>query len=135
MVFNSSRIDHRPLGNHSYGYGFQWWIHPGKEIFSAWGYAEQRVIVVPKSHLVTVFTSYMPNVFGDPAGDMVNMFVIPAIFGITSTTSTVTSKAISTTVTSRIPFFFLLSNLLSIVILRKCQRKKIVIICPFVFSF
>jgi CubicO group peptidase (beta-lactamase class C family) len=129
-VFNSSRIDHHPPGNYSYGYGFQWWIHPNKEIFSAWGYAEQRVIVVPKYQLVTVFTSYMPNVYGDPASDFVNTFIIPAITEFTdvgssdnSATTEFTDVGSSDNSTTA-GFLYTLPIVLLLVTLRKYLIKK-----------
>ncbi|MFW9994169.1 MAG: serine hydrolase domain-containing protein [Candidatus Odinarchaeota archaeon] len=73
-----SKIDYRP-GDHTYGYGYQWWIHPDQSIFSAWGFAEQRVIIVPTYNLVSVFTAEMYNAPGDPGGDLVDNFVIPSI--------------------------------------------------------
>lgn len=115
-VFNSTKIDHRPPDGHSYGYGFQWWIHPDREIFSAWGYAVQRVIVVPKYQLVTIFTSYMPNVDGDPASDLVNTFIIPAITEFNDG-----SSDNSTTTTG---FLYTLPILFLLVTLRKYLRKK-----------
>lgn len=118
-VVNSSRIDHHPSGNHTYGYGFQWWIHPDHEIFSAWGYAEQRAIVAPKFELVAVFTGYMPNTYGDLAGDLVNTFIIPAITGSNNTCSSDTPAAKSTSY-----LVFTLPSLFIIVILSKYQRKK-----------
>jgi CubicO group peptidase (beta-lactamase class C family) len=74
-----SQIDNRPIGHDSYGYGFQWWVHPNNFAYSAWGYAEQRVIIVPKYNLVAVFTARLINVPGDPCGELVPNFIIPAI--------------------------------------------------------
>jgi len=109
-----SRIDHRPPGNHSYGYGFQWWIHPDRDIFSAWGYAEQRVIVVPKYQIIAVFTSYMPNYEGDIGADLVDMFIIPAT---TSSEITLPNETIN-------PFLVTLPSILIMVTLRKHRRSK-----------
>jgi CubicO group peptidase (beta-lactamase class C family) len=126
-VLNSNR-DHRPPGNYSYGYGYQWWIHPDKKIFSAWGYAEQRVIVVPSYQLVAVFTGYMPNVYGDPAGDLVNTFVIPAITEFTqissSTNSTEFTQTSSSSDKKTVFFVFTLPYLFLIVISRKFREKE-----------
>jgi CubicO group peptidase (beta-lactamase class C family) len=113
-----SRIDHRPPGDHLYGYGFQWWIHPDRSIFSAWGYAEQRVIVIPKYELVAVFTSYMPNTVGDIASDLVGMFIIPAI---TSSAAITTNETANITTIS---FLFTLPAIPIMVTVRKHRRSK-----------
>jgi CubicO group peptidase (beta-lactamase class C family) len=99
-----------------YGYGFQWWLHPNG-IFSAWGYAHQRVIVAPTYQVVATFTSYMPTMSGDPAAYLVNEFVLPSIFTHVSYEEP--------TVTSDNPinaFVFILPTLLIVVLIRKNQR-------------
>jgi CubicO group peptidase (beta-lactamase class C family) len=131
-ILTSTR-DHRPPGNYSYGYGFQWWIHPDNGIFSAWGHAEQRVIVVPKYQLVAVFTGYMPDIYGDPAGDLVDTFVIPAITEFTQiSTSTITeftqtsssSDHNSSSDNRTIFFIFTIPYLCLIVITRRLRSKE-----------
>lgn len=109
-----SRIDHRPPGEHSYGYGFQWWIHPDRDIFSAWGYAEQRVIVVPKYEIIAVFTSYMPNLEVDIGADLVDMFIIPA-----TTSSEITLPKETTN-----PIIFTLPSILLMVTFRKHRKNE-----------
>ncbi len=124
----TSTSDHRPPGNYSYGYGFQWWIHPDKEKYSAWGYAEQRVIVVPRYQLVVVSTGYMPDIYGDPAGDLVDMFVIPAITEFTqlsTSTEFTQSSSNNSSTDNRTEFFgFVIPLLFLIVISRKFKPKE-----------
>ncbi|MFX0091478.1 MAG: serine hydrolase domain-containing protein [Candidatus Hodarchaeota archaeon] len=38
-------------------YGYQWWIFPQLEVYLGIGYAGQRIIVIPKYDIVTVFTA------------------------------------------------------------------------------
>lgn len=78
-IFDTTHSTLTPPSNGYYGYGYQWWLHP-KGIFSAWGYAHQRVIVVPECQVVATFTGYMPTISGDPVASLVNEYVLPAIF-------------------------------------------------------
>ena len=59
------------------GYGYQWWVS-GDDIYLAWGFGGQYIIVAPELDLVVVFTS---NLKGDestiPLG-LLHDFVIPA---------------------------------------------------------
>jgi len=115
-VYNSTRIAHYPLRNNHYGYGYQWWIHPGG-VFSAWGYAHQRVIVVPEYQVVATFTSYMRNIGGDPAADLVNTFVLPSIFTHENYEEPTTTSANTTTT-----FVFIIPTLIMLVLIRKYQN-------------
>ena len=117
-VYNSTRIDHYPQLNNNYGYGYQWWIHPG-EVFSAWGYAHQRVIVVPEYQVVATFTSYMPTISGDPAAELVNSFVLPSIFTHENYEEPTTTSANTTTF-----FAFIIPTLILIVLIRKYQKYE-----------
>ena len=104
--------------NNSYGYGYQWWLHPGGDIFSAWGYAHQRVIVVPEYQVVATFTSAMPRVSGDPAANLVNTWVLPSIFIHEDY-----KKPTESTDSSVTFYTFIIPILLILVVQRKNQRK------------
>jgi CubicO group peptidase (beta-lactamase class C family) len=61
---------HTPDG--SYGYGYQWWVMPGKgagthHAYAAWGYGGQLLIVVPELELISVFTGW--NIYDRPSLD------------------------------------------------------------------
>ncbi|MFX1537109.1 MAG: serine hydrolase domain-containing protein [Promethearchaeota archaeon] len=59
-------------------YGYQWWIYPQLDAFSAVGWAGQRIFVIPKYNLVAVFTGSMEtNVVS--YYDMISDYIIPAI--------------------------------------------------------
>jgi CubicO group peptidase (beta-lactamase class C family) len=131
-----STINHRPPGDYSYGYGYQWWIHPEEGIFSAWGYAHQRIVVVPNHQLVVVFTSNMPNIPGDPASVLIHSFIVPAIFPVneipTTETETITNSnftLITSTVTNTessetetISTTFMISSIVLLIVLKKMQK-------------
>jgi CubicO group peptidase (beta-lactamase class C family) len=47
----------------SFGYGYQWWVMPGKgtgshDAYAGWGYGGQFLIVVPDLELIAVFTGW-----------------------------------------------------------------------------
>jgi CubicO group peptidase (beta-lactamase class C family) len=115
-VYNSTRSSLNPPSNDRYGYGFQWWLHPDG-YFSAWGYAHQRVIVVPEYQVVATFTSYLPNIGGDPATELVNTFVLPSIFTHENYEEPTTISANTTTI-----FVFIIPTLIMIVLIRKYQK-------------
>jgi CubicO group peptidase (beta-lactamase class C family) len=116
-VIDSTNATFNPPKNNYYGYGFQWWLQPG-DIFSAWGYAHQRVIVVPEYQVVATFTSYMPTISGDPATNLVNEYVLPAIF--THENYEEPSGTSDNTTTMAV---FVLPVFLIIVLIRKNQRN------------
>ncbi len=56
----------------SYGYGYQWWVMPGKgagshDAYAGWGYGGQLLIVVPDLELIAVFTGW--NIYDKPSLD------------------------------------------------------------------
>ncbi len=110
-IFESTHSTLFPPSDSYYGYGYQWWLHP-EGIFSAWGYAHQRVIVIPEYQVVATFTGYMPNISGDPAASLVNKFVLPSIFKYKDHEE-------NTTATSTTFFAFILPLLLIMVLLKK----------------
>jgi len=110
-IFDTTHSTLTPPSNGYYGYGYQWWLHPDG-IFSAWGYAHQRVLVIPDYQVVATFTGYMPNILGDPAAALVSDFVLPAIF-------THEDYQEPTTPTSTSFFVFILPSLLFLVLFQK----------------
>jgi CubicO group peptidase (beta-lactamase class C family) len=60
------------------GYGYQWWVTPGK-YYAAVGYNGQFIFVVPDKKMVAVFTSVLDgNDFFIPE-EQLNRYVIPAV--------------------------------------------------------
>ena len=116
-VANSTQSSLNPPTDSTYGYGYQWWLHPNG-IYSAWGYAHQRVIVVPEYKVVATFTSNMPTTTSDPASYLVNQFVLPSIFSHPDYTEPPESSENKTT-----SFTLLISPLLLIILIRK--RKSL----------
>ena len=114
-IFDATHSTLTPPSNGYYGYGYQWWLQPNG-IFSAWGYAHQRVIVIPEYQVVATFTSDMPTISGDPATLLVNKYVLPAIF---------THEDYKEPTSSSTPFFtFALPSLLLIVLLQKKFKRS-----------
>jgi CubicO group peptidase (beta-lactamase class C family) len=118
-VINSSQYSLNSPTSSYYGYGYQWWIHPDG-IFSAWGYAHQRVLVVREYQVVATFTSYMPTASGDPAAYLVRTFVLPAIFSHENYSEPQSSSDVSTTT-----FILLLPSLIVLVLLKKNFYKNL----------
>jgi CubicO group peptidase (beta-lactamase class C family) len=126
-ILKSSK-DYHPQRGSAYGYGYQWWIHNDETVYSAWGYAEQRIIIVPKYNVVAVFTAYMRDASGDIAGNIVNTFIIPSIQNFLPFGSTLTTKIFSYNprVSSSIDFLFFLLSCISLIKFKKknCKMKK-----------
>ncbi len=62
----------------NYAYGYQWWICRTCSIkhFSAWGWAGQRIFVVPSKNLVVIFTSF--DTLSDVRRFLLEQYIIPA---------------------------------------------------------
>lgn len=61
-VASSTRASTRTKDG-AFGYGYQWWVMPGKgpgshDAYAGWGYGGQFLIVVPDLELVAVFTGW-----------------------------------------------------------------------------
>lgn len=63
----ASTAAHAWTKDNSFGYGYQWWVLPGKGAYAAWGYGGQLLIVVPGLDLITVFTGW--NIYDKPELD------------------------------------------------------------------
>ena len=74
--------------------------------------------MVPEYQVVATFTSYMPNIGGDPAAELVNTFVLPSIFSHENYEEPTSTTANTTTVLT-----FILSPLLILVLIRKIYAK------------
>ena len=153
-VYNSTGITTPPEETtYPEGYGWGWWIHTDisyEGAFSAWGRGHQRVIVYTKYQVVATFTSAMFDVSTalDPVGNLVNTFVLPAIFThdnyrsstestktestktesttteLTTTEST-TSESTTTNTTKSTPVLLIISTITIIsIIARKKQTRK-----------
>lgn len=66
--------------DHLYNYGYQWWIPKFTilDVYFAWGFAGQRIFVIPEKDLIAVFTSYDESVSSNIYPLMVNQYIIPA---------------------------------------------------------
>lgn len=60
------------------GYGYQWWVKPGK-YYAAVGYNGQFIFVVPDKNMVAVFTSVLGQVDSFIPEELLNRYVIPAV--------------------------------------------------------
>jgi hypothetical protein len=60
------------------GYGYQWWVTPGK-YYAAVGYNGQFIFVVPDKNMVAVFTSVLDQVDFFIPEELLNRYVIPAV--------------------------------------------------------
>ena len=60
------------------GYGYQWWVSPGK-YYAAVGYNGQFIFVVPDKNMVVVFTSVLDQVDFFIPEDLLSRYVIPAV--------------------------------------------------------
>ena len=127
-VYNSTGITTPPEETtYPEGYGWGWWIHTDisyEGAFSAWGRGHQRVIVYTKYQVVATFTSAMFAVSSalDPVGNLVNTFVLPAIFTHDNyRSSTESTDSTNNAVTA---FAFTFPILLVIVIIRKNRWRK-----------
>jgi CubicO group peptidase (beta-lactamase class C family) len=62
-----------------YNYGYQWWvpksINPG--VYFAWGFAGQRIFVIPERDIIVVFTSYHEGVSNNLFLKVLNQYIIP----------------------------------------------------------
>lgn len=80
QILFSSWIDESMVVNHTtgsnLGYGYQWWINPDWEAYSARGYRGQRIHVLPKENLVVVFTSSGSQVHYD---ELIADYILPAV--------------------------------------------------------
>ncbi|MFX1341305.1 MAG: serine hydrolase domain-containing protein [Promethearchaeota archaeon] len=80
QILPPSWIDASIAVNHTtgsnLGYGYQWWINPDWEAFSARGYRGQRIHVLPNENLVVVFTASESQVHYDA---LIEDYIMPAI--------------------------------------------------------
>jgi CubicO group peptidase (beta-lactamase class C family) len=60
-----------------WGYGYQWWIYPPFDAYSAVGLGAQLIVVIPDSELVVVFTAAL----SDNAAllELIESFIVPAV--------------------------------------------------------
>ncbi len=60
------------------GYGYQWWVAPGK-YYAAVGHKGQFIFVVPEKNMVAVFTSFLDGTDFFIPETLLNRYVIPAV--------------------------------------------------------
>ncbi len=97
-VIQSTKVAFYPWG--STGYGYQWWLNPSGGYYFASGLFSQRIIIIPNSDLVVVFTAEIRS-GSDPELAMVENYILPAIIEnlttIESSTTNYSSTEIKTT--------------------------------------
>jgi CubicO group peptidase (beta-lactamase class C family) len=80
QIIPTSWVEASTTLNHSTGfnsgYGYQWWLNPEWEAFSARGYLGQRIHVLPNENLVVVFTASRGHVNYD---SIIEEYILPAI--------------------------------------------------------
>jgi CubicO group peptidase (beta-lactamase class C family) len=77
-----------------YGYGYQWWTFFPHQIYFALGMYQQKIIVVPDSDVVIVFTASIEH-GPDPEPGLVFEYILPAVLDECVTTSQTSSIGIS----------------------------------------
>jgi CubicO group peptidase (beta-lactamase class C family) len=63
----------------SLGYGYQWWIYPTLDAYTALGRYGQTIFVIPKLDLIVVTTANMEG--HDPIFELIERYVVPATGG------------------------------------------------------
>lgn len=95
--------------DYEFSYGYQWWIYRNNPIktYFAWGWAGQRIFIIPEKEMVVVFTSYdfsySLHLF------LLNQYIIPAteyIKSVDSTTEELMITRITVTVTNKFNFYY-----------------------------
>lgn len=74
----ASTRNHSPPGGPAYGY--QWWLEPDINAFSARGLHGQAIVILPDIDMVVVFTSSLvPGIQESNPGLMLRLFILPAV--------------------------------------------------------
>lgn len=74
-ILNSSQT--RCFFNENEGYGYQWWTYPGEfSGYFAYGYNEQKIIVLPEEDLIVVFTAELENSLVEP--HLLRTYILPS---------------------------------------------------------
>lgn len=61
-------------------YGYQWWVNPGLNYFTAVGYSDQRIFVLPEQDMVVVVTSPISNTdSGGMPEELLFNYILPAV--------------------------------------------------------
>jgi CubicO group peptidase (beta-lactamase class C family) len=58
-------------------YGYQWWIYPSLDAYTALGRFGQTIFVIPKHNLIIVTTANIDD--HDPIFDLIEKYVVPAV--------------------------------------------------------
>lgn len=85
--------------NTTWWYGYQWWIEPFRNSFSARGYKGQQIVIIPDYNMVVVFTANT-NLIGNLYSILIDDFIFPAIGYVPPTTSDTQTKQ-TTNITSQ----------------------------------
>ncbi len=120
--------------NTTWWYGYQWWIEPFRNSFSARGYKGQQIVIIPDYNMVVVFTANS-NLIGNLYSVLIDDFIIPAIGYVPpSTSETQTTTIISpldftpetTTTEAQSSSFYVLPIILvmSILVMEKKQKRN-----------
>lgn len=65
------------LTDGSRGYGYQWWVYPSYNAYTALGMQGQTIFVIPSMDLVIVTTADIPD--HQPIFDLIDQFIVPSI--------------------------------------------------------
>jgi CubicO group peptidase (beta-lactamase class C family) len=74
-IDRSTRLQIETGGN--LGYGYQWWIYPRYDAYTALGRYGQTIFVIPQADMVIVATAQMDN--HDGIFDLIDRFIVPSI--------------------------------------------------------
>jgi CubicO group peptidase (beta-lactamase class C family) len=58
-------------------YGYQWWVYPALDAYTARGRGGQLIFVIPRLDMVIVFTANMND--DRPLFDLIEKYVVPAV--------------------------------------------------------
>ena len=115
-VFESTRTSFS--FNPNEGYGYQWWTYPSLNAYFAYGFDEQRIIVLPEQDLVVVFTSEIQDARIEP--DLLLKYILPAVLDKDFSTVSVHETGVN-------PVLFTIINLIGIsliYLLYTTQRRE-----------
>ncbi|MFW9779228.1 MAG: serine hydrolase domain-containing protein [Candidatus Heimdallarchaeota archaeon] len=76
-------------------YGYQWWVEPSRNAYSARGYKGQYLLVIPEYDMLIVFTGDSVMLW-ELYQTLIDQYIIPAIGYVPPTTTTTTTGSLNT---------------------------------------
>lgn len=72
----SASVGDRVEFDDGWGYGYQWWIYPSFDAYSAIGLDAQLIVVIPDLEMVVVFTAALDD--ADALFELIESFILSA---------------------------------------------------------